>query len=141
MNDVDKSELEYKILGSIVDCMEEKGSTYKSTRFNIDSEFLNDINESSDEQYTWDQLKKAADRCFTHEWLKRLTLGGGYNDLQITPRGVGVVTSRRKVDQMKASRPIMKKVSDYIEDHKGLFLALGFLIGVGGLVARCSGGA
>jgi len=59
--------------------------------------------------------------------------------LNITPKGLGVARSKQKSDELKASRSFLKKVSDYIEDHKGLFIALASLFGLVTLTIKILG--
>ena len=120
---------EFKILNNVLDYMESTGNTYKTVRISINEELVGEINESNGSSYTVEELQSAADKCIAHEWLKHTVMGAGpYGSLGITPRGVGAARSKRKSEEMKESRSLLKKASDYIEDHKGLFVVLGFLL-------------
>ncbi|MDW1826024.1 hypothetical protein R7P67_13435 [Vibrio sp. Vb0937] len=120
---------EYALLNNVVDHMEEHGHTYKTVHLDIDEKLVQEINEVNKGKSTLEQLEKAADKCLAHEWLKHAYLGGGkYNGLQITPKGIGVARSKKRSDELKANRSFLKKTSDYIEEHKGLFVVLGFLL-------------
>jgi len=120
---------EFKILNYIVDSMESTGSTYKTVTLSIDQKFVDEINSADRTVFTLSEFEKAADKCLAHEWLVHTFISGGkYTSLSITPKGVGAARSKRKAEELKASRSVLKKISDYIDDHKGLFVALGFLL-------------
>ena len=120
---------EFKILNNILDYMESNGTTYKMVEITIDEALVEEINSDGKVSYSLEELKIAADKCLAHEWLKHSYLGSGkYENLQITPKGVGAARSKQKSEELKSSRSFLKKSSDYIEDHKGLFIVLGFLL-------------
>lgn len=120
---------EFKILNNILDCMESNGTTYKMVEITINEALVEEINSDSKISYTLEELKMAADKCLAHEWLKHSYLGSGkYEHLKITPKGVGAARSKQKSEELKSSRSFLKKASDYIEDHKGLFIVLGFFL-------------
>jgi len=122
---------EFKILNNILDYMESHGTTYKLIEISINEELVEDINAENKSSYTLEELQKATDKCLAHEWLKHSYLGSDkYAHLKITPKGVGAARSKQKSDELKASRSFLKKSSDYIEDHKGLFIVLGFFLGL-----------
>ena len=103
--------------------------------------YSGEINNVNKTNYTLEALQKAADKCFAHEWLEHAELGcGKYGGLRITPKGVGAARSKRKSEELKASRGRLKKVSDYIEDHKGLFVVLGFLLALATFALKLLGG-
>lgn len=120
---------EFKILNHVIDYMESTGSTYKLVTLSVDQELVDQINEENKTSYSLAELEKATDKCLAHEWLEHAALGGGkYGSLRITHKGVGAARSKRKSEEQKASRSPLKKASDYVEDHKGLFVVLGFLV-------------
>jgi hypothetical protein len=93
--------------------MESTGSTYKSVSLAINDELVDEINSGHNTNYSLAELENAADKCLAHEWLTHATLGGGkYSSLRITPKGVGAARSKRKSDELKASRSWLKKMSD-----------------------------
>ncbi|WP_255199437.1 hypothetical protein [Vibrio vulnificus] len=131
---------EYALLNNVIDYMEEHGRTYKSVNLDIDEQLVQEINVANKTTFTLEQLEKAADKCLAHEWLNRAYLGGGnYKGLQITPKGIGVARSKKRSDELKANRTFLKKTSDYIEEHKGLFLVLGFLLALATLGLKLTG--
>lgn len=119
---------EFKILNNIIHYMEENGANYKVVSISIDEELVNEINELETNKLTIEQVKKAADKCLAHEWLKHTCMGDRYRHLQITPKGIGAARSKTRSEEIKASRGFLKKLSDNIDDHKGLLVVLGFLL-------------
>ena len=127
---------EFKILNHVIDYMEATGSTYKVVTLSIDQTLVDEINKENKTQFTLLEIESATAKCLAHEWLTHRTLDAGYKNLQITAKGVGAARSRRRSEEIKASRNFLKKMSDYIEDHKGLFVVLGFLLAVGTLAVN-----
>jgi hypothetical protein len=119
---------EFKILSNITDFMESSGTTYRAVSFSVDQDLANQINTKHGTNYSVQDLEKAVDKCIAHEWIERRSLDGKYSHLGITPKGVGAARSRTRSEEIKASRSWIKRVSDYIEDHKGLFVVLGFIV-------------
>ena len=74
---------------------------------------------------TLDQLHCLTDKCLENEWLEHRVMAGKYEALGLTTTGFGVVRSRQRQRENLANRTGFKKVSDYIENHKGLMIALG----------------
>lgn len=121
--------VEFKLLNNILDFMESNGTTYKMVEVSINQDLVEEINTVNKSSHSLEELQKAADKCLAHEWLKHSYLGDDkYAHLKITPKGVGAARSKNKSDELKSSRSFLKKASDYIDDHKGLFIVLGFLL-------------
>jgi len=130
---------EFKILNNVIDYMESTGRTYKLVSLSIDQKFVEEINEDNKTSYTLHELEKATDKCLAYEWLTHTSCGNKYGSLGITPKGVGAARSKRKAEEIKSSRSIIKRISDYIEDHKGLFAVLGFIVTVGTFALKIFG--
>ena len=131
--------LELKILKNIIDYMDEQGLSYKFVYINIDENLVEEINSEYSTNVTLTELKKAADRCIAREWLIRKDLGSKYNSLAATAKGVGVVRSKIKSDELEASKGFLIKISDYIEIHKGVFIFFAFIISCVGLGIKILG--
>lgn len=130
---------EYALLNNVVEYMEENGHTYKTVHLSVDSDLVLEINEKSKNKFTLEQLQKAADKCLAHEWLQHAYLGSDkYHGLQITPKGIGVARSKKRAEELKANRSVFKKMSDFIEEHKGLFVVLGFLLALATFALKLS---
>ena len=132
---------EFKILNHVIDYMESTGSTYKLVTLSINQDLVDKINEENKTTYNLAELEKATDKCLAYEWLEHATLGSGkYGSLRITPKGVGAARSKRKSEEQKAARGVLKKASDYVEDHKGLFVVVGFLLALATFALKIFGG-
>lgn len=121
------------LLYFVVDLLEEKGVTHKLEMFSINESLLSEINLRFSTDFSLSDFQKAADKCLAHEWIEKITkelAANKYNNLGITQKGIGVARSKRKADELKASRNILKKASDYVEEHKGIFILLGSIIGL-----------
>ncbi len=130
---------EFKILANIIAFMESSGSTYKVVTFSVDQKLADEINSKYKTTYSVQELEKAADKCVAHEWIERRSLGSSYSYLGITPKGVGAARSKARSEELKASRSTLKKISDYIEDHKGLFVVLGFMVALATFASKFFG--
>ncbi len=131
---------EFKILNNVLEYMESTGNTYKTVSVTIDEKLVVEINKAHKTKYTLSDLQSAADKCLAHEWLQRIRLGvSQYSDLEVTPKGLGVAKSKRKSEELKASRSFLKKSSDAIDDHKGLLVFLGLLMALATFVLKFFG--
>lgn len=123
------SPTEIDVLAIFVDEMDLQGMSRKLIRLSVDDAFIGRLNAKLRVTSSLEQIKKLADRCLANEWLEHTSMGTGqYGFLAITTTGLGVVRSKQKSEELKRSRSNLKKVSDVIEDHKGLFIALGALL-------------
>lgn len=133
---------EYKLLIHILEFCERNGATYKTVTFDIDHTLIEELYDRHSIQPTLDELKVISDRCYAREWIERSYIGSGnYKALRLTSKGFGVAISKRKAEEDKANRTPLKKASDYIEDHKGVFVMVGLLIAVAGVAATFLAGA
>lgn len=130
---------EFKILTNIIGFMEANGVTAKVVTFEVDQKLADEINSAHGTDYSVSDLEKAVDKCVANEWIAHRSLGEKYKYLGITPKGVGAARSKARSEEIKASRTRLKKVSDYIEDHKGLFVVLGFLVALATFASKFFG--
>ncbi len=130
---------EFKILANIITFMEANGVTAQNVRFEVDQKLADEINLKHSTKYTVPDLEKAVDKCIANEWIKHSTLGEKYKYLSLTAKGVGAARSKVKSEEVKMSRTPLKKASDYIEDHKGLFAFITLIIAFATLLARFLG--
>lgn len=131
--------LEFKVLNNVLDYMESTGSTYKIVTLSIDEELVEQINSKYGSKNTLEELQRATDKCLAHEWIEYASSDGKYSSLSITPKGIGAARSKQKAEELKSSRSLLKKTSDYIEDNRGLFIVLGFLLAIATLALRAFG--
>ena len=128
------------ILSNIVDYMEREGLTRDAVSFQVDEDLINEIYEAYQQRYSLSELQKSVDKSVAHEWIKHLSIGEKYSYLGITDKGVGIVRSIRKQAFERKNRKPLKKVSDYIEDHKGLMVFLGFVVTLTTLIIKIYSG-
>lgn len=130
MGDSNKTDqLQYEILNYLLDYMESSGTTYNLVRFDADKEFTDHINKENGANYLVADIEKAVDKCLAHEWLGHVAMHRSrYTNLGITQKGVEEAVLKLKADGLISSRPWSKKASDYISDHKGLFVVVSFLM-------------
>ncbi|MEK6243231.1 MAG: hypothetical protein AABM33_01910 [Pseudomonadota bacterium] len=134
-----KQATEFDLLQLYVEQMEREGSNRKLVRINIDDGVVAQL-AAAGFSTTVAQAQQLADRCLANEWLEHTQMGGKYLSLALTASGFGVVRSRQIRQQQLESRGWLKRLSDYIEDHKGLFIALGVAIALGGLLVKLFAG-
>lgn len=128
---------EYDFLDLFYQEMLSAGRARNLIRLSVNARMVEDIYEKSAISVTEDHLKKMSDICLANSWVEHTTIGTGqYGNLQLTTIGFGVVKSKQKQKELLSNRSYFKKASDYIEDHKGLFILLGLLIGMAGLLIR-----
>lgn len=127
---------EEDILAIFVEEMESRGESRKLVRLDIDESMAERVNARKGSKIDIEQLHKYADICLANEWLEHTVMGGKYGSLSITTTGLGVVRSRQRKAEVLAKRSLLKKFSDYIEDHKGLFILLGAAIAIAGLLIK-----
>ena len=129
-------EVALAILSNVVDFMEKNGATRTVVCFGIGEDLAKEIYEATGKQYTLEELQKAADKCIAHEMIELKSLGEKYRYLGITEKGVGIVRSRRQQELAKKNRKPLKKMSDWVEDHKGLMVILGFFVALATLIVK-----
>lgn len=132
-----KEASEEDILRVFVEEMETRGENRKQIRLDVDLSMLEKINSAKGSNIDLEQLSRFADKCLANEWLEHSVISvGKYGQLSLTTTGLGVIRSRQRKEEALAKRTVWKKASDYIEDHKGLFLALGAAVAVIGILVN-----
>lgn len=125
---------EFYILENIVDYMESAGRTRKLVSLSIDQKLVEEINKKHKTKLSLNDLEKAAKVCLANEWLTWGSIGvGDFQNLEITTTGVGVVRSRKNSEQKRKSRTLLKKTSDFIEEHKGVITFITAIVAIIGL--------
>ncbi len=120
---------EQAVLSFFVDEMEQKGLKHTLIYIDFDEQNIGQINAKYATNITFVELKEIIMKLLAHEYIKHAYLGADtYSGLQITTKGVGVVTSLRAKKEALKNRSFLKKVSDAIENHKGLATFIGILI-------------
>lgn len=132
-------DIEYQILEHFVEHLEANGLTNRLYSVSISQAFVDKLNSRYGTCHSLEELLKANDKCLANEWieLQSKTLDRQrHSNLGITQKGIGVVRSKRLSIEQKASRSLLKKTSDYIEDHKGLFILFSFIVTLVALFLR-----
>ena len=127
---------EFDLLSIFVREMESHGVSHKLIRIDIDDALVAQMGAFLFIKVSLEEMQRLADKCFANEWLEHAYMGAQYGGLQLTTSGFGVVRSKQRKQESLAKRSIAKKTSDYVEDHKGLVIVLGILIGAAGLFIR-----
>lgn len=130
---------EYDFLDLFYQDMLKKGHSHNLIRLSVNARFVEQVYESSGQSLTEDQLKKIADICLANGWVEHATMGGLHNNLRLTTTGFGVVKSKRMRAEQMSNRGIMGKASDFVVDHKGLFILFGFVIALASLLIKLYG--
>lgn len=135
-----KKATEYDLLRLFVLQMEENGVPRNVIHLDVDQAAVDMMRDKLNVVTTLEDVQRLADKCLAHEWLEHRFLGAGqYGSLSLTATGHGVVRSLQIKEAAKASRSFLKRASDYVEDHKGLFVVVGVLIAITGVLTKLGG--
>ena len=116
--------------------MESRGESRRIIRLDADESMVERVIARKGSKIDLEQLHKYADICLANQWLEHTVVGEKYGSLSITTTGLGVMRSRQRKAEVLANRSPLKKFSDYMEDHKGLFILLGAAIAIAGLLIK-----
>jgi hypothetical protein len=117
--------------------MEENGASRNVVDLDVDQAAADLMRDKLNVAATVEDVHRFADKCLAHEWLEHKFLGAGqYGSLSLTATGHGVVRSLQVKEAAKAKRSILKRASNYVEDHKGLFVVIGALIALAGVLTK-----
>lgn len=131
-----KSVTEVDLLEMYVDEMEVQGANRNLIRLSVDEAMVEAVRKKLQTDVDLESLQKLADKCLANQWLEHRVMGGKYGHLGLTTAGFGVVRSRQRKLEALANRTALKRASDYIEEHKGLFVAIGVAIALAGVLVR-----
>lgn len=101
---------EYYLLQYFIDYMERNGLIKEAVIFDLDQQLCDELNEWYKQSFTLPELQKSVDKCIANEWLKHRGLNDKYSYLGITTSGVGIIRSRRNLEQKKKSRTVLKNI-------------------------------
>jgi hypothetical protein len=132
-----KQPSEFNLLEIYVKEMERLGQTRKYVHLDVDDSIATQIGKTIGAKVTLEQVKRIADKCLANEWLEYNFIGcGKYGQLSLTATGLGIVRSIQRKEEALVNRTFLKKAADYIEDHKGLFVAFTVAIALAGLLLK-----
>lgn len=128
---------EFDLLEIYVEEMERQGVNRNLVRLDADDSMAAKLSSKTEKEVSSEQIQRLVDRCLANEWLEHAAMGvGKYGQLALTTTGFGVVRSRQRKEESLARRSFLKRASDYVEEHKGLFVALGAAIALAGLLVK-----
>ena len=119
---------EFDLLAACLAGMEQEGLNHTQYRISFDENTLAALNKKNVASTSIEALQRLVDRCFANGWMENTVMGTRYNDLCLTSTGFGAAKSRQRRAEMESQRSIAKKMSDYVLDHRGLFIVLGFVL-------------
>lgn len=130
----------FRFLNHFLETMELRGEVASLVFINVNTEFVTDFNKRYKTKHTLEEFVKLVDVCKAHEWVKCTAGGRGpHGNLVITSKGVAAIRSKNESDRRKSERSAIKKLSDCIEDHKGLFVVFGFIIALATFYLKING--
>ena len=124
----DIKEYLFTFLKVFYDGMENEGVNPNLYRIDIDDKFVSELNSKIKDTLTLDDCKKLSDICFANECLKHTVMGGKYVFLQLTPSGIGLVKSKQIQIETLENRSFLKRLSDFVIEHKGVFILGSFAV-------------
>lgn len=127
-NKTQKQLSEFDLLAECLAQMEQQGINHNLLSINFDDKTLGELNHQLGTSTSLEELHKLVDRCLANSWLEHTVMGAKYNELRLTTTGFGAAKSRQRRAEMLQQRSRTKKVSDYVVEHRGLFMVLGFLL-------------
>lgn len=130
----DIKEHSFDFLRVFYDAMETEGVNHKIYRTNIGNDFVTTLNSNIKASLSLEECQKLADICVANDWLEHTVMGGKYIQLRLTTTGVGIVKSKLKQIENLEKRSFLKRISDYVNDHSGVFLLLSLAVSLFSLV-------
>lgn len=118
----------YEILKVFYQKMIDSGSTYKCINMDIDAGFVENLHQVSKIKMDLEDLQSEIDKCLANEWIEHAEMGFQYNSLRLTTTGLGLVKSKNRKLEECIKRSYLKRLSDYIEDHSGIFVLFSFIV-------------
>ncbi len=117
------------ILRYFVDKMEKAGKKQNLIILTFDENLINEINKVYSTKITLVSVEQLINKLLSGEYIQHPYFSSScLENLQITTKGVGVVNSIEAKEEQIKNKSLMKKMSDWIEEHKGLVTVIGLLI-------------
>jgi hypothetical protein len=131
---------EYDFLNLFYEEMLAQGQAYNLIRLSANARMVENIYEKMGILITENELQQVADICLANSWVQHTVMGvGKYGYLQLTSTGFGVAKSKKMQSEILSKKSFFRKTSDYIVEHKGWFIFLGFIVAVLGLIIKYNG--
>ena len=119
---------EFDLLALCLSSMESEGLNHQQFRMSFNEQVLAALNDRNGTTSNLEELHRLVDKCFANSWLEHTVMGNRYHELKLTSTGYGAARSRQRRAEIRRERSIVKKMSDYVIEHRGLFMVLGFLL-------------
>ena len=131
---------EKAILSYFVDEMERKGYTRQTVLISFTDEVIDEINIKYSTTISEETLDVYINKLLASEHLTHGCLSGCKNsNMQITSKGVAVVTSVRAKEELLKTRTPLKKFSDFIDDHKSIITLVAIILALTSFVLKLKG--
>jgi len=128
---------EQAILNYFIVAMEENGVRHNLIRIDFDDVTLSDIQEKYHVTIDSNNKSIVLNKLLSHEYIQYSYIGAQeYFGMQITSKGVGVINSIKAKEEQLKKRNFLKKLSDAIENHKGLATFVGAMIAIITLILK-----
>jgi len=120
---------EESILSYFIDSMESRGESYNTVIISFDEAVINEIKEKHSISFSDESKKNIFNKLLSHEYIAYAFFGGEeYSGIKITLKGLSAINSIRLKREQLEKRSILKKLSDGIENHKGLATFVGIML-------------
>ena len=118
----------FDLLDMFVNEMERRGENKDLVYMDINEQLAKRLADTLRRTITIGDLQRLTDQCLANQWLTQPFKTEKYLDLAITTDGLGIVRSRRRKKEVLGKRSTLRKVSDYLEERKGLISTIGVVI-------------
>lgn len=122
---------EESILSYFIDSMESRGESYNTVIISFDEVVIKEIEKKYSVSFSDESKKTIFNKLISHEYIAYMFFGGEeYSGMKITLKGLGAINSIRLKREQLEKRSILKKLSDGIENHKGLATFIGTMLAI-----------
>lgn len=122
---------EESILSYFIDSMESRGESYNTVVISFDEVVIKEIEKKYSVSFSDESKKTIFNKLISHEYIAYMFFGGEeYSGMKITLKGLGAINSIRLKREQLEKRSILKKLSDGIENHKGLATFIGTMLAI-----------
>lgn len=120
---------EFEFLDLFYEAMIEEKQALDLVRLTVDARLVGRVYAYTMYSANESELRKLADICLANGWIEHAGVGTRqYVDLRLTLAGVGIAESKRKQKEIIERKYSVKRLFDYIEEHRGIFLFVGVVV-------------
>lgn len=116
------------ILRYFVDEMEKAGKKQNFIILTFDESLIDEMNKIYSTKITLVSIEQLINKLLSGGYIQNSYHGSRLENLQITTKGIGVVNSIKAKEEQVKNKSLIKKISDWIEEHKGLVTIIGLLL-------------